>query len=484
MTVLCAVYARISDELLQTGEDKVSIQTQIDDCRARAAALGAVVVSEFVDDKRYRTAAGVMVDPAGWRADRPQWQAMLAAAERGEFGLVIAWHSTRLFRGYRPMADLLDVAERRKLRVECVKDSFSTDLAPIYAWAAKQERQAFAARSAMGKIGRAKRGLPTTRAPAHYMKVVDAAGRTVGYEIIPAARPWLAEIARRYLDGDGLHKISNALYSHPITGTRLSARSIADVLSNPYNYGLIAAYQHAPGGQVGEYAGTHEPAWPPEICVALQAERAKRRYPSVAKVRGAGIFSGVVRCGECGRVMALTQNGTKPNIYKEYFCWRAKAYKEHPSVSILERKLVRLVRELMAGVTDNDLAEALQALTFAPGLSAEALAELADRRAAVADQLTELEADLAAVRSPAARQAVAGQILELQTQLEAVDGQIVQAGRGGPPVEPAELLARAKRLREPGIWHLPPVELRAIISRSIPALYVLKGRLVQAPKES
>lgn len=484
-TVLCAIYARVSDEVLQTGEDKVSIQTQLDDCRARAIALGAVVVAEFVDDRRYRTDAGVMVDPAGWRADRPAWQALLAAAERGEFALILAWHSTRLFRGYRPMADLLDVAERKRLRVECVKDSFSTDLAPIYAWAAKQERQAFAARSAMGKVGRARRGLPTTRAPAHYRKVVDDLGRTVNYEIVPAARPWLSEIARLYLDGHGLHYIANALHAHPITGTRLSARSIVDVLGNPFNYGLIAAYRHAAGGQVGEYAGAHEPAWPPEICAALRAERARRKYPVVTRVRGRALFSGIVRCGECGRAMSVTSNGTRPNyVYVEYVCWWAKAYKTHPHVSILENKLIRLVRELLAGVSDDALAAVMAAMTPAPGMSADMRAQLAARREELAEELASLETDLAAVKSPAARQAVAGQVADLQAALEAVDEQIAQADRSGVAIDPSADLSAARELRDnPAMWDWPFEQLRPIISRTIPALYVLGGKIVQAPEE-
>ncbi len=484
MTLLCALYARVSDEMLQTGEDKVSIATQIEDCRAQAAKLGAVVVSEYIDDRRYRDARGVLVDPAGWRPDRPAWLAELAAADRGEFTLIIAWHSTRLFRGYRPMADLLDVAERRRLKVECVKDSFNTELAPIYAWAAKQERQAFAARSAMGKVGRARRGLPTTRAPAHYEKVVDlATGKTTGYQLRPEARPWLDGIARLYLAGHGLHAIANTLVRHPITGTRLSARAISDVLTNPFNYGIVSAYRWAAGGRVGEFAGAHEPAWPPGTCAALRAELARRKYPTHTRVRGAGLFSGVVRCGICGRVMSITQNGRQPHIYKQYVCWHAKAYKTHAPVSILEPKLIRLVRQELAALTDADLAAAAARLTLAPAMSMDMLAGLEARQGDLVDQLAALEADLAAVRSPAARPAVAAQIADLQAELAGVMTQLEQAGAGPAPVDPAEILERARALRDTDTWHLPFEALRERIVKSLPALYVLQGQLVPAPKE-
>ena len=483
MTILCALYARISNEVLQTAEDKVSIETQLADCRAHAARLGAVVVSEYVDDRRYRDARGVLVDPAGWRADRPAWRALLEAAGRGEFALVIAWHSTRLFRGYRPMSDLIDVAERHKLSVECVKDSFNLDLAPIYAWAAKQERQAFAARSAMGKLGRARRGLPTTRAPAHYEKVVDFAGRTVGYRLRDEARPWLAEIARLYLDGHGLNHIARVLARNPITGTRLSPQRVADVLENPFNYGIVAAYRYAAGGSVGDFAGTHEPAWEPATCAALRAEHDRRRVPARAKVRGTALFSGVVRCGLCGRVLSVTQSGRRPHIYKQYVCWWAASYKDHLRVSVTETKLIRLVRQQFAAVSDDALASAVSALTPAPAMSADMIVGLEQRRDELRAHLAELEADLSAVRSPAARQAVAGQVAEAQAELAGVEGQIDRAGQGTALLDPGAILERIKRLRDdPDIWHLPFAELRGIIVRALPALYVLRGQLVPGPQ--
>lgn len=484
MTLLAAVYARVSNEVLQTGEDKVSIDTQLADCRAQAAHLGAVVVAEYVDSERYRDSRGVLVDPAGWRADRPAWLALLEAAGRGEFALVIAWHSTRLFRGYRPMSDLIDVAERQKLRVECVKDSFNLDLAPIYAWAAKQERQAFAARSAMGKVGRARRGLPTTRAPAHYEKVVDLAGRTVSYRLRDETRPWLAEIARLYLDGHGLNHIARALARNPVTGTRLSPQRVADVLENPFNYGIVAAYRYAAGGSVGDFAGTHEPAWDAATCAALRAEHARRHIPHRTKLRGTGIFSGVVRCGICGRVMSLTQTGRKPHIYKQYVCWWASAYKDHARVSITERKLTRLIREIFGQLSETDIVMALERLTWAPIVSAADMATLARQREAALERIEDLSADLAAVRSQAARQAVAGQLADAQAELAALDDQLARAGQGRAAPDPADILARAKALRTSDTWHLPSDQLRAIIHRAIPALYVRGGQIVPGPEES
>src|SRR5579859_4178536 len=112
------IYARVSSEE-QAGEDKSSIPTQLTECRQLAGQLGWSVVGEFVDDRKYKVGQK-MVEPSGTRADRPQWQKMLAALQSGKADALIAWHSSRLYRAYRPMVDFLDVAEARHITVRLV----------------------------------------------------------------------------------------------------------------------------------------------------------------------------------------------------------------------------------------------------------------------------------------------------------------------------------------------------------------------------
>lgn len=483
MTLLAAIYARVSDEASQTGEDKVSIPTQVDDCRARAAALGAVVVHEYVDDRRYRDARGRLVDPAGWRADRPQWRAMLEAAERGEFGLLIAWHSTRLFRGYKPMSDLLDVAEKRKLRVECVRDSFNTELAPIYAWAAKQERLSFVSRSLMGKLGRVRRGLAVGQVPAHYERILDmTTGKTAGYKVRPEARQWLDDIARLYLDGHSIHTIARTVKTNPITGYTIWPAQIASLLNNRFNFGRVVAWRNTPGGPSAEYAGLHEPAWDADTCAALEAEMAKRRYPNASRPRPIGIFSGVVRCGYCGRNLATVRDW--PYTRLKYVCWAKRSAYPHPwpGVSITEAKLVRVLRAAIADTDDASLAEAVAAYGFRPAASAQQLLNLQAERDDMAARLADLEADIQRIQTRAAREAVAAQIADVQADMLAIDGRIVAAQGGGPAPDSAAILDAVRRLRDDAaLWELPADQLRPIIHRTIPALYVAQSQLVAPP---
>lgn len=104
-----AIYARISNEH-QAGEDWVSIEAQLVDCEAYCRERGYVVVARYVDKERYRS-KGKLVQPSGQRKDRPQYVAMLKAAQAREFDMIIAWKEDRLYRGMyaaMPFAEVLD----------------------------------------------------------------------------------------------------------------------------------------------------------------------------------------------------------------------------------------------------------------------------------------------------------------------------------------------------------------------------------------
>jgi len=79
------------------------------------------------------------VEPSGLRHDRPQLKRMIADAYAGRFDVIIAWREDRLYRSYRPMADVLDMLDKSKVDLELVKENFDKAIAPVKAWAAKME---------------------------------------------------------------------------------------------------------------------------------------------------------------------------------------------------------------------------------------------------------------------------------------------------------------------------------------------------------
>ncbi|MCQ3980172.1 MAG: hypothetical protein DPW09_42700 [Anaerolineae bacterium] len=153
-----AIYARVSNEH-QAGEDRDSIEAQLVDCEAYCQGRGYVVVVHYVDKERYRS-KGKLVQPSGQRKDRPQYVAMLKAAQAREFDVIIAWKEDRLYRGMyvaMPFAEVLDEMDKR-LEVELVKDPFDRKMLGIKAALGKIEVDNIKERMDMGRCARLEKG--------------------------------------------------------------------------------------------------------------------------------------------------------------------------------------------------------------------------------------------------------------------------------------------------------------------------------------
>lgn len=153
-----AIYARVSSDR-QAAEDRVSIEVQIADCEQLCKERGYLVVGRYVDKEKYRV-KGKLVQPSGQRKDRPQYVAMLKAAQASEFDLIIAWKEDRLYRGMyaaMPLSEILDEAGKR-LDVELVKETFDRKMLGIKAALGKIESDNIRERMIMGRRARLEKG--------------------------------------------------------------------------------------------------------------------------------------------------------------------------------------------------------------------------------------------------------------------------------------------------------------------------------------
>jgi site-specific DNA recombinase len=183
MSKRAAIYIRTSSE---RQAEKVSPEAQESDCRALCVARGYDVVEVYSDTERYRVGKR-MVEPSGTRADRPQLKRMLADARAGKFDVIIGWREDRLYRGMRPMLDVLDCIEQTKIDIELVKETFDKRIAPVKAWAAKMELDAKNDRMSMGIAGRFASGkIWTGSIPYGYCKGNDGTG-----QINPEEAKWV-----------------------------------------------------------------------------------------------------------------------------------------------------------------------------------------------------------------------------------------------------------------------------------------------------
>jgi site-specific DNA recombinase len=158
MTKRAAIYVRVSSER-QAGEDRVSPQSQLADCREHCEKRGYKIVAEIDDIKRYRS-KGRLVNPSGTRKDRPGYLELLRMARNGEIDVIVAWKEDRLYRGLyaaMPLSELLD-EQGKALEVDLVRETFDHKMLGIKASIGKMEIDNIKERMVMGRRARLERG--------------------------------------------------------------------------------------------------------------------------------------------------------------------------------------------------------------------------------------------------------------------------------------------------------------------------------------
>lgn len=106
-----AIYARYSSE----GQRATSIEDQERNCRRRADSEGWTVAHVYADAAM-----------SGAKADRPQYQAMLAAALAGEFGILIVDDLSRFARDSVEQESTIRRLEFQGLRIVAVSDGYDS----------------------------------------------------------------------------------------------------------------------------------------------------------------------------------------------------------------------------------------------------------------------------------------------------------------------------------------------------------------------
>jgi len=220
-----AVYVRVSSELQAEG---VSPKEQEADCRSYASDNGHEIVAVYRDIKRYRV-GGRLVEPSGTRRDRPEFRQMLSDGARGRFELVIAWKEDRLYRGLRPMLDLLDMVKQGVLDVELVKESFDKKLVPIKASIAEWELDSLRQRTNMGAKARLKQGKSWG---GHLMFGYARDGDLVVED--PEEAEWVRNMYAWYVSGVGVRDISRRLIRDNAPPKRGHSQTIKWPMSSIY----------------------------------------------------------------------------------------------------------------------------------------------------------------------------------------------------------------------------------------------------------
>jgi site-specific DNA recombinase len=298
-----AIWAAVSSER-QAAPDKVSLDVQIDACRARAAQYG------------WRESAGPYIVPGETRtrwinlrdaeAALPPLRELLDAAQRGDFDLLLLYDFTRL-------RELIDPVTRALAAYGVQTYSLAQSVSPVepahfdkrisgtasvvQAFAmltSRSEIENITKRLYTGRLGRLPKGLHIS-GPAPYGYKLSAAGPAAPLELDPPRAALVVKMKDLYLSGQTIPQIIEYLFENnfvPRTGgPRWSDYSIRYILRNPFyagqvRYGLTRVTHDPRSGErkqiLGDPAawqtapGLHEPLWDAATHAALLAEMARR----------------------------------------------------------------------------------------------------------------------------------------------------------------------------------------------------------------
>jgi len=303
--VRAARYARISDD--KAGDEHGVINQLADEARA-ADARGYVIVRTEVDNDISATNG----------KHRPGYEAVMAAARRGEIDAILVFQTSRFWRNRRERAEGIDILRKAGVSIIATKGP-SLDMSTAYGRAmagllgefdtletdVKAERQQLANEHA-AKAGKPRRatGRPfgwlenrVTADPAEKAAVEDACRALLaGGSVAGVMREWMQRGVRPHQAPFG-----------PLRRDAWTATSVRKILRSPRNAG-IAVYRAAEVGR-----GKWEPLVLEETyraVVELLADPGRKTARGVTSMLG-----GLALC-QCGNYVTGSRNGNGDPTYR------------------------------------------------------------------------------------------------------------------------------------------------------------------------
>lgn len=305
------IYARVSSA--RQAEDGLPVESRVEQCRAKADAIGATVVREFRDE-------GI----SGRTTKRPAFLEAVEFCEDERIDYFICWSTSRFARNRLDAALYKRTLERGGTRLVYASQDFGEG---DDAWlpeailevmdeqysrtVAKDTRRSMAKNAADGfwNGGRLPFGFGVV--------AVGRRKRLIPHE---AEKVVVGMIFKWYLGGMGMKQISETLNGSGISrrGKKWDKNAVSSVLKNPVAIGRLEWTVR--GEKVGMKAHDH-------IVTEEDFETAQRLMGERAPVnvggrpRSEGVLSGILRCGSCGEAM-MTEcaTGRAGKRYHYYNC--------------------------------------------------------------------------------------------------------------------------------------------------------------------
>lgn len=298
MTKVAAVYVRISSD--PTGA-RLGVRRQVEDCRAKAEALGWRVAAIYEDND--------VSASTGKR--RPEYERMLTDIEAGRIDAVIVWDLDRLTRRPIEIEEFIDLADRRGVALASVGGDvdLATDNGRLFARikgaVARAEVERKSTRQKRANLQRAESGgSGGGRRPFGYLPGRTEVAEDEAAEIRKAADGLLAGCSLRGVVAD-----LNARGARTSMGGPWHPTEFRRLLLNPRIAGLVR-YR-------GEIMGKGK--WPAILdedtfhaVGAVLSDPARRKAGPPRR----HLLSGIARCAVCdGRLFGVSEKG-KGALYR------------------------------------------------------------------------------------------------------------------------------------------------------------------------
>ncbi len=295
------IYARFSSH----NQREESIEQQIAECKAYAAANNLSVVAVYADSA------------VSGRSDRrPQYQKLRRDAEKGTFAAVIAYKSSRIARNMVNALIFESEMDKYGIQVFYAKEAFADNASGRFARRTMMNLNQFYSENLSEDIKRnqADNALKCrANGPAPYGYKSDKAGHFV---IDEDTAPIVKEIFSRVASGEMFISIADDLNARGITnrrGNTWGKNSFANIISNERYIGTYI------------FDGIRVEGGMPQIIERRQFEEVQYILKNKKNPRGKSrtneryLLTGLLFCGECGEPMigmcGTSKSGTKHHYY-------------------------------------------------------------------------------------------------------------------------------------------------------------------------
>ncbi len=335
-----AVYVRLSKEDRQgarSGIESCLVQQKNAERAVESHAWHLAADSVFVDDDE--SGAEIL--------RRPRLQAMLLAAERRAFDVVVLRDLDRLARDAARQAALLVQLKDAGVEVWSYTDrafvqldGYGYLLTAVKGVVAEQERAKAAQRIREGLRFRVQAGRRATRAPFGYRNIRDASG-AAHWQIDDTLAAVVVRVGETFVERSGsFHATAVALNGAGIPspgGSTWSPQAVKNVVTHPlyrgeYRHGEMRTVARggtlvcvrSPEADVLRIAHPELRIWPDGLLARLDALLARPRRKAWGVATPKHLASSFLRCGVCGS--SLVVSGTRKRNNLSYVCDRHRMH--------------------------------------------------------------------------------------------------------------------------------------------------------------